>query len=106
VAQWIDRNHQSFNFVYWNIMHDAWYFSIATLPDTVKQAIAAYLHQADIPDRYRNDVNGVIDFMMNGASTDGFMLKMKIQDLDRKRRQNLRTVAPEFAELIDYDYAQ
>jgi pyruvate-formate lyase-activating enzyme len=106
VAQWIDRNHESFNFVYWNIMHDAWYFSIATLPDPVKQAIADYLRQADIPDRYRSDVNGVIDFMMKGASTDGFMLKMKIQDLDRKRRQNLRTVAPEFAELIDYDYAQ
>ena len=40
--------------------------------------------------------------MMRGASTDGFMTRMKIADLDRKRDQNLQAVAPEFAELIDY----
>jgi hypothetical protein len=32
------------------------------------------------------------------------MLKMKIRDLDRKRQQNMRDVAPELAALIDYDY--
>jgi hypothetical protein len=41
--------------------------------------------------------------MNNGASTDGFMMLMKIRDLDRKREQNLRSVAPEFAELIGYE---
>jgi hypothetical protein len=43
--------------------------------------------------------------MTGGASTDGFMLKMKIRDLDRKRQQNMRDVAPEFAELLGYDYS-
>jgi len=43
-----------------------------------------------------------VDFMNTGASTDGFMLRMKIADLDRKRNQNMRDVAPEFADLIDY----
>lgn len=103
VAQWIYRNRESFNFVYWNIMHDAWYFSIATLPDPVKAEIAQYLHQSDIPDIYRNDITGVIDFMQRGASTDGFMLRMKVHDLDRKRNQNLARVAPELAQLIGYD---
>jgi hypothetical protein len=41
--------------------------------------------------------------MNTGASTDGFMLRMKIADLDRKRNQTMRTVAPEFAELIGYE---
>jgi hypothetical protein len=40
--------------------------------------------------------------MMRGASTDGFITRMKIADLDRKRNQDLRTVAPDLAELIDY----
>jgi hypothetical protein len=40
--------------------------------------------------------------MNSGASTDGFMTRMKMADLDRKRNQDLRTVAPELAELIDY----
>jgi hypothetical protein len=40
--------------------------------------------------------------MMRGASTDGFMTRMKIADLDRKRNQDLMAVAPEFAQLINY----
>jgi MoaA/NifB/PqqE/SkfB family radical SAM enzyme len=102
VAQWIDRNKESFNFVYWNMMHDAWYFSIATLPDTAKAAITEHLRSADVPSQYREEFDRITDFMNTGASTDGFMLRMKIADLDRKRNQNLRDTEPEFADLIDY----
>jgi hypothetical protein len=42
--------------------------------------------------------------MNAGASLDGQLLRMKLADLDRKREQNLATVEPEFAALIDYDY--
>jgi MoaA/NifB/PqqE/SkfB family radical SAM enzyme len=100
LAQWIVL--QSFDFVYWNMMHDAWYFSIATLPDTAKAAITEHLRSADVPLQYRREFDRIVDFMNTGASTDGFMLRMKIADLDRKRNQNLRTVEPEFADLIDY----
>jgi MoaA/NifB/PqqE/SkfB family radical SAM enzyme len=102
VAQWIDRNKESFNFVYWNMMHDAWYFSIATLPDTAKAAITEHLRSADVPSQYREEFDRITDFMNTGASTDGFMLRMKIADLDRKRNQNLRDTEPEFADLINY----
>jgi hypothetical protein len=102
VAEWIERNRDAFNFVYWNMMHDAWYFSIATLPDTAKAGISAYLDSVDTV--YRDEFDRIRDFMNRGASTDGFMLRMKVRDLDRKRHQNLATVAPEFAQLIDYDY--
>jgi len=100
VAAWLERNKESFNFVYWNMMHDAWYFSIACLPDTAKKAISEYLDSVDTI--YRDEFDRIRDFMMRGASTDGFMTRMKIADLDRKRSQDLRTVAPEFARLIDY----
>jgi MoaA/NifB/PqqE/SkfB family radical SAM enzyme len=103
VAQWIDKNKESFNFVYWNMMHDAWYFSIATLPETAKAAITEHLRSADVPPQYRMEFDRIVDFMNTGASTDGFMLRMKIADLDRKRNQTMRTVAPEFAELIGYE---
>jgi MoaA/NifB/PqqE/SkfB family radical SAM enzyme len=93
---------QRFDFVYWNMMHDAWYFSIATLPDAAKTLIIAHLESADIPAEYKQEFDRIIDFMRNGASTDGFMTRMKIADLDRKRNQDLRTVAPEFAQLIEY----
>jgi MoaA/NifB/PqqE/SkfB family radical SAM enzyme len=102
VAKWIAEHN--FDFVYWNIMHDAWYFSIATLPDSVKQVVAQHLISADIPVQFRVEINRVVEFMNGGASTDGNMLHIKIRDLDRKRQQNMRTVAPEFAALLDYDY--
>jgi organic radical activating enzyme len=100
VAAWLEQNRESFNFVYWNMMHDAWYFSIACLPDGAKKAITEYLDSVDTI--YRSEFDRIRDFMMNGASTDGFMTRMKIRDLDQKRNTNLGTVAPEFAQLIDY----
>ena len=104
LAHWIAL--QRFDFVYWNMMHDAWYFSIATLPDTAKAAVTEHLRSADVPAQYREEFDRITDFMNGGASTDGFMLRMKVRDLDRKRKQNLRDVAPEFAEIIGYDYDQ
>jgi hypothetical protein len=84
------------------MMHDAWYFSIATLPDAAKQQIIAHLESANIPPQYREEFVRILDFMRNGASTDGFITRMKIADLDRKRNQDLRTVAPDFARIIEY----
>jgi MoaA/NifB/PqqE/SkfB family radical SAM enzyme len=100
VAAWLEHNRESFSFVYWNMMHDAWYFSIACLPDSAKQAISKYLDSVDTI--YRSEFDRIRDFMNAGASTDGFMTRMKIADLDRKRNQNLMDVAPEFFQLIDY----
>ena len=100
IAHWLEQNKESFNFVYWNMMHDAWYFSIGCLPDTAKTAISEYLDSVETI--YRSEFDRIRDFMMRGASTDGFMTRMKIADLDRKRDQNLALVAPEFAALIEY----
>jgi len=104
LAHWIAL--QQFDFVYWNMMHDPWHFSIATLPDSAKSQITEHLRSASIPSKYREEFNRIIDFMNNGASTDGFMTSIKIRDLDRKRQQNLRAVAPELADILMYDYDQ
>ena len=100
LAEWIAL--QQFDFVYWNIMHDAWYFSIATLPESAKAGITTYLNSVQIPVQFRKDFDHILNFMNGGASTDGFMLRMKIKDLDCKRNQNLAHVAPEMAQLIEY----
>jgi len=100
VATWI--NSQDFDFVYWNMMHDAYYFSIATLPEPAKLAIAKQLTQAQVNERTRKEFNQIIDFMNAGTSLDGNILRMRVQDLDCKRNQNLANVEPEFATLIEY----
>jgi organic radical activating enzyme len=101
LAAWIDQ--QAFDFVYWNMMHDAWYFSIATLPDSAKQALDTHLSQAQISDGFVKEFQGIRDFMNGGASTDGFILRMKIADLDRRRQQNFAEISPDMARLIGYD---
>ena len=100
VANWIDQ--QGFDFVYWNMMHEAYYFSVNTLPNTVKTAVTARLNAADVSDRTRKEFDNIIEFMNGGASMDGFMLRMKVADLDRKRQQNMANTQPEFAKLIEY----
>jgi MoaA/NifB/PqqE/SkfB family radical SAM enzyme len=101
VAHWIRR--QSFDFIYWNMLHDPYYFSIATLPDRAKQAARQRLTSDQIPDEFRAEFDRVIEFMMNGASTDGNILRIKIKDLDFKRQQNLKNSSPELARVIDYE---
>ena len=100
VADWIMR--QNFNFVYWNVMHDAWYFSVSSLPDSAKATITQHLESSimRIPSSYRTEFQKIIEFMNRGASTDGFMTRMKINDLDRKRNQSLRNFEPELADLL------
>ena len=100
LAQWIDQ--QAFDFVYWNMMHEAYYFSISTLPADAKVAIATQLQQAAVNDHTHKEFAQIIDFMNRGVSLDGNILHMKIADLDRKRNQELSVVEPEFAKLINY----
>ncbi len=100
VATWILE--QKMDFVYWNMLHDAYFFSISSLPEPAKQAIAKRLWAADVPDPVKEEFNRVADFMNQGASLDGERLRREVGNLDRRRGQDLRTVQPEFAKLIDY----
>jgi MoaA/NifB/PqqE/SkfB family radical SAM enzyme len=101
VANWAIR--QELDFIYWNMMHDAYYFSIATLPAKAKYGISDKLLSAQVPAKIRQEFQKIIEFMNNGASLDGKLLKIRTTDFDYKRGQNLAIVAPEYAALIDYN---
>ena len=101
LAQWIDT--QAFDFVYWNMMHEAYYFSINTLPESAKQQIAERLLSAQVSSRHRAEFDRIVSFMQAGVALDGFILRMRVADLDRRRQQDLRAVEPEFAQVIEYN---
>lgn len=101
VANWIVK--QDFDFIYWNMLHDAYYFSIGTLPEKAKRLAQQRLEQAHIPEQFREEFAKIIDFMNNGVSLDGKILRIKTQDLDFKRKESLSTVMPELAASIDYE---
>lgn len=100
VALWIAL--QDFDFVYWNMMHDAWYFSISRLPASAKEQIADYLSDCNVPDQYRAEFVRIIDFMIRGESSDGTETLLQIQKLDQRRQQDLKKVAFELAQILNY----
>lgn len=100
LANYLDQHN--FKFIYWNMMHDAYYFSISTLPDSAKQIIKQRLENAVVSDKNRKEFDLIIDFMMRGVSLDGNILRMKVKDLDWKRGQNLCDHHPELAAAIGY----
>ena len=100
LAAW--NSSQGFDYVYWNMMHEAYYFSIATLPEEAKRAITMKLRTSGSASDAALEFERIVAFMAAGVSLDGQLLRMKIADLDRKRGQDLRQVEPEFADLINY----
>ena len=102
VAEWIQQNRESFDFVYWNILHEIWYFSIASLPRTVKSALKLHLETCNVPNEFREEFNRIIDFMNGGESSDGTAMLAAMRQLDQRRNQSLRDVAPELADIIGY----
>ena len=101
LARWIDQ--QDFDYVYWNMLHEIWYFSIASLPSDVKLSIAQRLIMQDIPDSHIVEFGRIVDFMRNGKSSNGQDMLKRIRELDKLRNQNLRDVAPELADIIGYE---
>jgi hypothetical protein len=100
LAEW--NYSQGFDYVYWNMMHEAYYFSIATLPEAAKRDITMKLRTSGSDSDAAPEFARIIDFMTGGASLDGNLLRTKIAELDRRRGQDLRLVEPEFAAMINY----
>ena len=100
LAQWIDQ--QAFDFIYWNMLHEPYYFSIGSLPDAAKEQAIQRLESAQVREFHRREFDRICDFMRNAASLDGAILRMKINDLDWKRNTDLRLHHPELAQAIAY----
>lgn len=100
LANWIDQ--QAFDMIYWNMMHEAYYFSIGTLPEPAKQQAAERLRLAQVSKKHREEFDRIIRFMQGAVSLDGAILRMKVEDLDWRRNQDLRTHHLELAEAIGY----
>lgn len=90
---------QQFDSTYFNVLHDAWYFSIRSLPDKVKQKILErYQHNI----YFKDEVDNLLTFMMQGQSSDGSDLRRVTEESDQHRQQHLADNHYELAELINY----
>jgi MoaA/NifB/PqqE/SkfB family radical SAM enzyme len=100
LARW--NREQDFNFVYWNMLHDAPEWSIAHLPQSAKDTAAELLLTAEVEVRDHAEFQRIVRFMQQGQSWDGSELKRKIDQLDQRRQQSVATVLPELAQALGY----
>jgi MoaA/NifB/PqqE/SkfB family radical SAM enzyme len=100
LADWIDS--KEFDFVYWNIQHEAAHFCIANLPDTVKQIAKDRLLNATVSDRTQEEFGRIVDFMNAGTEDLSESLRKEIRKVDIRRGEDLSRVAPELAQLLNY----
>jgi len=100
VAEWIDT--QDFDYVYWNMLHDAPHLCIAALPTHTKLAIEKKLRSVKFSNRHLAEIDRVIDFMNQGISQDVDVLHQNVRLVDARRQQDIVLIAPEFAAIIDY----
>jgi MoaA/NifB/PqqE/SkfB family radical SAM enzyme len=101
VAAWIHT--QGFDFVYWNLLHDAPWLSIAHLPVGAKATIHNYLNTQSFPSEYVVEIKKIIEFMNLGQSYDSDEIVKNIQQLDIRRNESLKSVSPELAKILNYD---
>lgn len=100
VAEWI--NNKPFDYVYWNMLHDPYYFSISTLPKEVKLQLSSHI-QTIVREYPLYEFDKVINFMNSGPDGDGQLMKIKIRDLDNKRNQDFARHHSEMAQLLGYE---
>jgi MoaA/NifB/PqqE/SkfB family radical SAM enzyme len=101
VAQWIIQ--QEFDYVYWNMLHDAPWLSIAHLPADSKIAITNHLNTQVFSSEFLNEIQQIIEFMNRGNSSNGNEILDNIKKLDQRRAESFKAVSLEMAEILKYD---
>lgn len=97
LAQWIDQ--QGFDFVYWNMLHDAPQHCITSLPAAAKKAAAARLQSAQVRSFHKKEFENIVLFMMS-ADTHNETFYQDIEKLDKRRQQSIKEYLPELANAI------
>jgi hypothetical protein len=85
------------------MLHEARYFSIASLPAHAKELACRRLDLATVRPFHRQEFDRIRDFMLAGESMSAEQIIRPIRELDRRRGQNLRDVIWELADSLDYE---
>lgn len=101
LSQWIDM--QDFDFIYWNVLHEARYFCISSLPESAKELVSHRLGMATVGDFHRQEFDKIKEFMMAGESMPVETINEQIRRLDQRRGQHLRDIICELADALDYE---
>jgi MoaA/NifB/PqqE/SkfB family radical SAM enzyme len=98
--EWIRQ--QDFDYIYWNMLHDAPHWSIVNLPLNAKKTITQQLLASNVPDTVMQEFQNIVNFMNTGPRKDGSAIRFELSKLDQRRGERLAVVMPELARMLGY----
>lgn len=91
---------QGFDYVYFNMLHDAWYFNICSLTQPAKNLINDKFAQLQLP--YQSEIDKILVFMNQTAGSDCVKLIEVLKQSDAQRKQHFADSHQEIAEVLGY----
>ena len=101
ICEWIET--QTFDHVFFNMLHDPWQMSISKLTAKAKKLVVDRLKSHNFSPKVKTEILRIIKFIENGSGGDGrkFLQKMKITDEHRK--QSFLDTHEEIARAMGYE---
>ena len=103
LCDWIST--QTFDHVYFNMLHDPWHMCISKMTDNAKNLVIDRLSNHEFSSKYRAEILRIVQFIRNGEGSDGKEFLRKMQITDEYRKQNLRDTHKEIARAMGYEKA-
>jgi MoaA/NifB/PqqE/SkfB family radical SAM enzyme len=87
LAKWIECQNRgnAFDFVYWNILHDAEVHCITSLPKSLKGIVAERLLNAEVNDVFKSEFKNIVDFMMTDSKIPSEDILFDIKRMDDRK---------------------
>jgi len=101
LCDWV--NTQSFDYVYFNMLHDPNDMCISQLTPAAKELVVNRLHAATFIEKHRVEIDKIIQFIENGSGSDGQSFLKKMRQTDEYRGQSFLTTHPEIARAMGYE---
>ena len=100
LCDWI--NMQSFDHVYFNMLHDPWHMCISRMTPQAQELVIDRLARHRFHPKYRAEIFRIVQFIRNGEGSDGQEFLRKMQTTDQYRKQSFLYTHQEIAEVMGY----
>ena len=98
---WADT--KEFGSIYFNMLHSPERMSIQYMTPAAQELVLNKLKTTFwTSDKYQKEINNVIQFIENGAGSDGIEFCRQMQQTDAYRKQNFMDTHPEIAKAMGY----
>ena len=101
ICDWMST--QTFDHVYFNMLHDPWHMNISRMPSTAQDLVTSRLLNYNFSPKYRVEILRIVKFIENGQGSDGQEFLNKMKQTDTYREQSFLATHPEIARAMGYE---